>query len=94
MKVINEEPKGKRIEFVDRFGNQCVLRKSKLAVKEDIVELGVETLSDILTPEGPITMHLSKELAHAIICHLQAFIEAGDIDLNQEGSDNEATPAG
>ena len=96
--LVQEEPKkatkGKRIEFVDRFGSTCLVRKSTLMKEGDGLEIGVEKLSEMLNPEGPQTMHLPKDVVQDLIPHLQAFVEVGDIDLNQEEGSDEVTPTG
>lgn len=68
----------KRGEFVDRYGAKCSIQESSLA-GENCVWLGCdhETIHHVTGESCGARMHLTRDMAVAIVMHLQRFIETG-----------------
>lgn len=68
----------KRGEFKDRYGAECSIQESSLA-DEDCVWLGCEHEGKHHVTGNPLgaRMHLTRDMAVALVTHLQRFIETG-----------------
>ena len=66
-------------EFLDRYGRPCSIQKSSLAF-EDCIWLGCdhETFDKGGTPCGA-RMHLTRDMAAALVPMLQHFVETGEL---------------
>lgn len=84
-------------EFLDRYGEKCSIQKSSIAT-EDCIWLGVDTdeIKTMVRNKGWITeklgrdqhvstrMHLTREMAAALIPLLQTFVDTGELVNEQE----------
>lgn len=62
-----------RAEFTDEYGEQCSIQDSSIAT-EACVWLGVDHVNG-----SPARMHLTVDMAAALIPLLQRFVETGSI---------------
>lgn len=66
--------------FTDRYGAQCSIQKSSLA-NEDCIWLGCdhETMHEATGEPCGARMHLTQEMAAALIPLIQRFVETGEL---------------
>ena len=69
-----------RLDFEDRYKQQCSLQKSSLA-GEDAIWLGVDVNID--GKNVGERMHLTQEMVSALIPYLQHFVDTGELPATQ-----------
>lgn len=84
MKVTKTERGFGRIEFADRYGQECSLQDSSLAT-EPAIWFGVDnTGPDLNGPSGKrneqvgVSMHLTQEMVKELLPFLKWFAETGE----------------
>jgi hypothetical protein len=73
-----------RGEFKDRNGDACSIQKSSIGT-EDCIWLGCdhETFHSVTGEACGARMHLTRDLAAALIPHLQRFVETGELETSE-----------
>ncbi len=70
---MTEEGHGKYAEFFDANRSHCSISTSSVA--DNFIHLGVETHNH----KPNMRMHLSQDMAKALLPHLQKFAETGEL---------------
>ncbi len=73
------------IEFVDRYEQVCSLQISSLAT-ERAIWIGIDNANPKILARDANSMQLTQEQVKELLPHLQAFVETGEIEVQEKKS--------